>query len=77
MVVEMGDMDSLQQYSVSVDTIVGWEVVDEAVDEVVDDVHIVVGVEEDVRTLLDYMDRAANDSEPAEMMKVVDSALFP
>ena len=73
MVVEMGDMDSLQQYSVSVDTIVGWEVVD----EVVDDVHIVVGVEEDVRTLLDYMDRAANDSEPAEMMKVVDSALFP
>lgn len=73
MVVEMGDMDSLQQCSVSVDTIVGWEVVD----EVVDDVHIVVGVEEDVRTLLDYMDRAANDSEPAEMMKVVDSALFP
>lgn len=69
----MGDMDSLQQCSVSVDTIVGWEVVD----EVVDDVHIVVGVEEDVRTLLDYMDRAANDSEPAEMMKVVDSALFP
>lgn len=77
MVVEMGDMDSLQQCSVSVDTIVGWEVVDEAVDEVVDDVHIVVGVEEDVRTLLDYMDRAANDSEPAEMTKVVDSALFP
>lgn len=73
MVVEMGDMDSLQQCSVSVDTIVGWEVVD----EVVDDVHIVVGVEEDVRTLLDYMDRAANDSEPAEMTKVVDSALFP
>ena len=73
MVVEMGDMDSLQQCSVSVDTIVGWEVVD----EVVDDVHIVVGVEEDARTLLDYMDRAANDSEPAEMMKVVDSALFP
>lgn len=73
MVVEMDDMDSLQQCSVSVDTIVGWEVVD----EVVDDVHIVVGVEEDVRTLLDYMDRAANDSEPAEMMKVVDSALFP
>lgn len=71
--VEMGDMDSLQQCSVSVDTIVGWEVVD----EVVDDVHIVVGVEEDVRTLLDYMDRAANDSEPAEMTKVVDSALFP
>lgn len=69
----MGDMDSLQQCSVSVDTIVGWEVVD----EVVDDVHIVVGVEEDVRTLLDYMDRAANDSEPAEMTKVVDSALFP
>ena len=50
---------------------------DEAVDEVVDDVHIVVGVEEDARTLLDYMDRAANDSEPAEMTKVVDSALFP
>ena len=73
MVVEMGDMDSLQQCSVSVDTIVGWEVVD----EVVDDVLIVVGVEEDVRTLLDYMDRAANDSEPAEMTKVVDSALFP